>query len=101
MHDAGAGFQRAEEIDGMIGRVAEEQRDRRILAVTGAQQRRGSKLGHRFQFSVADRTVAKLDRRPRPVLHRCRRQQIGQRAPRDRIVPTDAFRIEFLAGVGH
>ena len=27
MHDAGAGLQRAEEIDGMIRRIAEEQRD--------------------------------------------------------------------------
>jgi hypothetical protein len=39
MHDAGAGLQRAEEIDGVIGRVAEEQRDGIVLAAAGAQER--------------------------------------------------------------
>ena len=42
MHDAGAGFQRAEEIDGMVRRIAEEQRDRLILAVAGAQEGRAA-----------------------------------------------------------
>ncbi len=65
MHDAGAGLQRAEEIDGMIRRVAEEQRDRLVLAVAGAQERRRRDLGQRFQFGIADRTVAEFDRRPR------------------------------------
>src|SRR5260370_20700479 len=100
MHDAGAGFQRAEEVHRMIRRITEEQRHRTVLAVAGTQKRRGRKVDHRFQFSVADRTVAEFDRRPRAVL-RCRlRQQIRQRSARDRIVPVDTFRIELFDWMG-
>src|SRR5712671_4491540 len=99
MHDAGAGFQRAEEIHRMIRRIAEEQRHRMVLAVAGAQERRGGNLDHRFQLGVADRSVAKFDRRPRAVVHRRLRQQIRQRSLRDRIIPMDTLRIEFFAGM--
>ncbi len=70
MHDARSGLQCAEEIDGVIGRVAEEQRDRLVLAVAGAQEggRRG--LDHRFQFGIADRLVAEFQHRTRAVLGR-------------------------------
>ncbi len=99
MHDAGAGLQRAEEVDGVIGRVAEEQRHRSVLAVAGAQEGAGGDLDLVFQFGIADRTVAEFDRRPRAEFDCCRRQQIGQRSLLDRIVPTDALRIELLAGM--
>jgi len=38
MHDSGAGFERAEEIHGMVGRIAEEQRHRIALAITGTEK---------------------------------------------------------------
>ena len=53
MHDAGAGLQRAEEIDGMIRRIAEEQRDRTVLAVAGAQEGAGRGLDQRFEFGCS------------------------------------------------
>ena len=101
MHDAGAGLQRAEEIHRMIRRIAEEQRDRSVLAVAGAQERSGRDLDHCFQLGIADRPVAEFERRPRAVIGRRLRQQVRQRAPRDRIVPADPFRIELFAGMGH
>ena len=63
MHDTGAGLQRAEEIDGMIRRIAEEQRDRTVLAVAGAKEGAGRRLHQRFEFAVADRPVAEFDAR--------------------------------------
>ncbi len=101
MHDAGARLQCAEEIDGMIGRIAEEQRDRIVLAIAGAKEGAGRRLHQRFEFAVADRPVAEFERGARAELGRGRRQQIRQRAARDRIVPADALRIELLAGMGH
>ena len=101
MHDPGAGLQRAEEVHRMIRRIAEEQRDRMLLAIAGAQQGRGSRLHHRLKLGIADRAVAEFDRRPVSELCGRVRQQIGQRAARDRIVPMHAFRIELLARMGH
>ena len=37
----------------------------------------------------------------RAVIACCLRQQIRQRAPRDRVVPVDPFGIEFFARMGH
>ena len=65
VHDAGAGLQRAEEIDGMIRRIAEEQRDRTVLAVAGAKEGAGCDLDQPFEFDITDRPVAKFNRRPR------------------------------------
>src|SRR6267378_4763662 len=101
MHDTRAGLQRAEEVHRMVRRIAEEQRHRMVAAVAGAQERRGRNLDHRFQLGIADRAVAKFDRRPRAVFGRGFRQQIRQRPARDRIVPMDPFRIELFAGLGH
>ena len=101
MHDTGPGFQRAKEVHRMIRRVAKEQRHRIILAVAGAQERRGRCLDHGFKLSVADRPIAELDRHARAVLLGRLRQQIGQRSPCDRIVPVDAFGIELFAGMSH
>ncbi len=70
VHDSGAGLQRAEEIDGMIRRIAEEQRDRTVLAVAGAKEGAGGDLDLFFEFAVADRPVAKLDA---PAVPRTRR----------------------------
>ena len=101
MYDAGPGLQRAEEIDGMIGRIAEEQGDRTIFAVAGAKESGGCRLHQLLQPGKADRPVTEFDRRPRPEFGGRCRQQVGQRAARDRIVPADAFRIELFAGMGH
>src|SRR5260370_34850490 len=101
MHDAGAGFQRAEEVDGMIGRIAEEQRHRGVLAVAGAKVRRGGLLNHRFQFGVADGTVTEFDRRPRPESYGALRQQLSRRPAPARMVPTHPCRIELSPGWGH
>ena len=100
MHDAGAGLQRAEKVDGMIGRIAEEQRHRRVAAAAGAQERGSRDLDHGFEFGIADCAVAEFDRRPRAKLLRGLRQEIRQRAAHDRVVPADALRIELFAGVG-
>ncbi len=101
MHDPGAGLQHAEEAHRMIRRIAEEQRDRMLRAIAGAQQGRGSRLHHRMKLGIADRAVAEFDRRPVSELCGGVRQQIGQRAARDRIVPMHALRIELLARMGH
>src|SRR5882724_2786632 len=85
----------------MIRRIAEEQRDRTVLAVAGAQEGAGPGLHQRFEFGKTDRPVAKFERRPRPELGGRCRQQVGERAARDRIVPADALRIELLAGMPH
>ncbi len=101
MHHARAGLQRAEEIHRMIRRIAEEQRDRGVLAAARAQERRGRGLDPVFQLGIADRPVAEFDRGPRAEIGRRLRHQVRQRAARDRIVPANAFRIEFFAGMGH
>src|SRR5215217_5785945 len=101
MHDSGAGFQTAEEVDGMVGRIAEEQRDRTVLAVTGAQEGAGGGLHQCFKLGETDRPVAEFDGGARSEFgNRCR-QQVGQRAARKRIVPANAFRIELLSGASH
>ena len=101
MHHPRAGFQRAEEIHRMIRRIAEKQRDRRVLAGARAQEGRGRDLDPIFQLGVADRAVAEFDRGARAEIFRRLRHQLRQRAARDRIVPMHAVRIEFFAGVGH
>ena len=68
MRDAGAGLQRAEEIDGMVRRVAEEQRDGSVLAAAGAQERGGRALGHGGELGIADRTIAEFQRGARAVI---------------------------------
>ena len=62
---AAAAYLRAEEIHGMVGRVPEEQRHRRALAIAGAQISRRRDLDQRFQLGVTDGAVAEFDRRPR------------------------------------
>ncbi len=101
MHQPRAGLQRAEEIDRMIRRIAEEQRDGSILAIAGAQERRRGMLHHCFQLGIADGAVAEFDCRPRRIFKCSFRQQIRDRAARDLVVPADALRIELLAGMGH
>src|SRR6516162_6115811 len=101
MHEASARLERAEEVDGMIGRVAEEQCHRGVAAIARAQVGAGCGLSQSFQFGVADRTVAELDRRPCAIVTRRLRQQVGQRAAGDRIVPVHALGVKLLAGMGH
>ena len=101
MHDARARLQRTEEVRRMIRRIAEEQRDRGIPAVAGAQVSCGRDLDHRLQLGVADRPVAEFDRRTGGEFTRRLRQQLRQRPLRDRIVPVDALRIKLLAGMAH
>src|ERR1700761_9524949 len=101
MSDARAGLQRTEEIDGMIGRIAEEQRDGRPLADAGAQISGGRDVGHCLQFGEADPAIAELDRRSGAKIARRLRQEIRQRSAFDRVVPADALRIKLFAGMGH
>src|SRR3954452_7094648 len=99
MRDAGAGLQRAEEIEGMVRRIAEEQRDGSILAAAGAQERGSRTLRHRSELGVADRTIAKLDRGARTVVSGGFRQQVRERALDDGVVPTHALGIKLFAGM--
>ncbi len=101
MGDAGAGLQRSEEIDRMVRRVAEKQRDRCALTDARAQERGSSRLGQIFQLDIADGAVAEFDRRPRAELSGGFRQQPRQRSAFDRIVPADAWRIKWFAGMDH
>src|ERR1700736_1884589 len=101
MHDAGAGLQRAEEICRMIRRIAEEQRDRGVLAIAGAEEGGSCDLDHGLQLAVTDRPLAEFDRRPRTELGRRFREQVRQRTARDRIVPVEACGIKLFAGMGH
>ncbi len=101
MHDARARLQRTEEIDGVVRRVAEEQCDRFVAAVAGAQEGAGRDLDPLFKLGIADRAVAEFQRRPRGVFGSGLRQEVRQRAALDRIVPADALRIILFAGMGH
>ncbi|MGY3107841.1 hypothetical protein ACVWW7_004468 [Bradyrhizobium sp. LM6.9] len=101
MRNARAGLQRAEEIDGVIGRVAEKQRDGGVLAASGAQERGSRTLRHRGEFGVTDRTLPEFQRGARAVLGGGFCQQVRQRALDDGVVPTHAFGIKLFAGMGH
>ena len=101
VRDAAACLQRAEEIDGVIGRVAEEQRDGGVLAAAGAEERRRCALGHRGELGVGDRTVAEFQRRARAVIGSGFRQEVRQRALDDGVVPTHALGVKLFAGMGH
>ena len=101
MHDAGTGLERAEEIDRMVRRIAEEERDRGTLAKARTQERGRSLVDEPGERVEADRTVAEFECAAiAEVAHRFR-QQLRQGAARDRRVPADAFGIELLAGMGH
>src|SRR5690242_3938119 len=101
MHDPRARLQCAEEVDGMVRRVAEEQRDGLVAAVAGAQEGAGSDLHFFFELGVADRPVAEFNRGTRAILARRARQQVRQRETLDRVVPADALRIKLFAGMSH
>src|SRR5262245_26521796 len=101
MHDARAGFQRAEEIDGMVRRVAEEKGYGFVAAIAGAKEGTCCDLDLVFEHGIADRPVAELNGGARAVVAGRLRQQVGQRDAFDRIVPADALRIILFAGMGH
>src|SRR5262245_5155340 len=101
MHDAAACLQRAEEIDGMVRRVAKKQRDGFVATIAGAQEGAGGDLDLVFKLCVADRPVAEFNGGARTVVAGRLQQQVRQRAAFDRIVPADALRIILLAGMGH
>ena len=64
MHDPRAGFGRAEEVDRMIRRIAEKQRDRVPLAVARTQERSGGNIDPRREIGERHLAVAEIDDRP-------------------------------------
>ena len=63
MHDPRAGLGRAEEVDRMVRRVAEEQRDRRALAVAGARKAAAAHRSVPARSLKDDLAVAEVDDR--------------------------------------
>jgi hypothetical protein len=101
MRDAGTGLQRAEEIDRMVRRVAEEQRDGVGLAAAGAQEGSRGTLRHGGERGIADRAIAEFQRGARAEIGGGFRQEVRQRALDDGVVPTHALGIKLFAGMGH
>ncbi|MGY4316424.1 hypothetical protein ACVWW1_005751 [Bradyrhizobium sp. JR3.5] len=101
MHDAGSGLQRTEEVDRMVRRVAEKQRDRGALAVTGPHEGGSRGLDQRLKLAVADLPVAEFKHRARAELSGGIREQVRQRAARDLVAPLHALGIILFAGIGH
>src|SRR3954462_14786731 len=100
MNQPRAGFQRAEKMNRVIRRVAEKQCDGGAGAMARAREARGRGIDARLKIDKADWPTAELDRGAIAISAHGIGQQPRQGAPRDRRVPTDAWWVVFLAGIG-